>query len=330
MTRALPCSSRVKSCTDTAVDAKATRLPRNKGEGDIPQIAITTGGADALECFLRNLGISDSEFTNPSGNGRVHIYQGKNASPTANGDGTKIDNATPPATSLWSSVEELKKHDMVILSCEGGENGQTKPLASKQALKAYMDLGGRVFASHYHRTWINNDAPVVVPPTANWDNNDTENNGVLRVDRSFAKGDAFAEWLQNIGASATIGSIQLNGYRRSVRSVIPGTSRQWIYEPLPDGGGGVDGGPGRATSYYSFNTPVGQPVDKQCGRTVFTDLHVSLGNPRLNFPNNCPKLADGGTPALTPQEKALLFLIMDLASCIGDDGKPPEPPPLPK
>ncbi len=306
----------VAACKDTPLDAEVTRLPRSKAEGDIPQIAISTGGADAIECFFRKLGIAPAEFTNPSGPGRVHLYQGKRTDPFGTVvDGSKIDNATPTGKALWDSLDELKKHDIVVLSCEGDENDGptgTMSAAAKQNIFDYVNAGGRVFASHYHYTWIKKGiAPL--PTTANWVPNVDEGDRTVTVDQSFPRGQALAEWLQNVGATATPGKIAMIDLRKNVASVNPAVSRQWIHDP------------GVSTKYFSFNTPIGKPVAEQCGRTVYTDIHVSSGDiAGGTFPANCV------TGGLFPQEKALLFLIMDLASCIGDDGKPPEPPPLPK
>ena len=89
----------VAACADTPLtDANLTRLPRTKTEGNIPRIAVTTGAADALECFVRRIGIADTEFTSDTGRGRVHLYAG--------GDGTNsfmTGGTFAAATALWSN-----------------------------------------------------------------------------------------------------------------------------------------------------------------------------------------------------------------------------------
>ena len=51
-----------KKCEENKVSDKTLKLPRNSSEGNMPQIAVTSGGYDALECLLRGVGIDDSEF----------------------------------------------------------------------------------------------------------------------------------------------------------------------------------------------------------------------------------------------------------------------------
>ncbi|MBW8747854.1 MAG: hypothetical protein JF584_09885, partial [Acidobacteria bacterium] len=59
------------ACSDTSFDAT---MPKDQTEGEIPKIAIVTGSADSVECVLRKVGIKDSEFTDPSGAGRINFY----------------------------------------------------------------------------------------------------------------------------------------------------------------------------------------------------------------------------------------------------------------
>lgn len=302
-----------QSCTDTKLDAAVTRLPKNKAEGDIPQIAITTGGADSLECFLRKLGIDDAEITNAAGTGRVHLFQGRRT----DHDGSRIDNNTTAGSALWDDLNALRRYDMVILSCEGAENNGTKSAGARDNVLKYLDAGGRVFLSHFHYTWLKNGAGQL-PRTATWLGNEDVGNGTLRVDTSFAKGQAFSEWLVNVQGSTAAGQVPATELRRNV-STVPATnmpaetSRRWLYLPT---------GNEEHTKFYSFNAPISQPADKQCGRGVYTDIHVSSGDGSGGtFPSNCT------TKGLTPQEKALLFLLMDLAACVQDDSKAPTAPP---
>jgi hypothetical protein len=83
-----------------------------------------------------------------------------------------------------------------------------------------------------------------------------------------------------------------------------------------------------ATMYLSFDTPVNAPFQPDggppayCGRAVFSDLHVA-GNPSTNDssppPNGCDDVD------LSPQEKALEFMLFDLSSCVSSDTVPPPP-----
>jgi N-acetylneuraminic acid mutarotase len=97
----------VSQCANTVLPASMTRLPRNQGEGDIPKQAFVTGKVDALECVLRKIGVDDSEFTNPLGNGRIHLYAVSGSSGTVYGTfkggvGPSAASAlTPSGTTEW-------------------------------------------------------------------------------------------------------------------------------------------------------------------------------------------------------------------------------------
>lgn len=316
-------SADVAKCEDRGLAADVTRLPRSRAEGEIPKIAITTGEADSLECFVRKLGVDASEFTNPADGGRINIFQGKRTDNGNPKDGSRIDAQTPAATTLWNSVDELKKYDMVILSCEGAENNATKSTDAKNNLRTYLDAGGRVFASHFHYTWYKNNSDTNLKNTATWVGNGDVGNAQVSVDTSFAKGRAFSEWLDAVSATTAPQSnkVAMTELRRNVTSV-PGAgmssdvSLRWLYANNPNNNNAEE------AKFYSFNAPVGAAADQQCGRGVYTDIHVSSGDASGGtFPQNC------SSQGYTPQEKALLFLMMDLASCIQDESKPPVPPP---
>lgn len=296
----------VQECVDTPLDATVTRLPRNKGEGDIPQMALTTGSADALECLLRKIGLDDAEFTNASGSGRVHLYTG-NGTPRFNATLGGADFAN--ATTLWDTTAHLMPYDVTFLSCEGGQNPGTKPTTARQALSDYTDLGGRVFASHWHNIWIDQ-----APAATMWPAQVTPNylpdlgNVTADINTGFPKGASLAEWLMNVGGSTVLGKIALTDTQHTVEAVAATTER-WISLAMT-----ANNRP--SVQYYQFTTPLANDPAQRCGKVVFSDIHVSTGDDSsssLAFPNGCT------TTGLTPQEKVLAFMIFDIASCVGPD-----------
>src|ERR1019366_5781231 len=131
-----------KDCADTAVPDGIARLPKNHMEGDMPQMALLTGSADNLGCFLSGIGIANSEFTAPHGGGRLDIYQGLgNGAPGVAG-GT-AGACTTSSCPLWQSKASLEGYDIVLLACEGGEHPETKPQSALTAMHDWLDEGGK-------------------------------------------------------------------------------------------------------------------------------------------------------------------------------------------
>ncbi len=289
----------VACCSNTNLTAEQTRLPRNHTEGDIPLIAVVTGSADPIECVLPKIGIDSSEYTLPSGTGRVRLYVS---------NGAYISLLNPNASTLWSSPTELAKYDAIIADCEGSPID--KSTAWKKNVIDYTSAGGRLFASHYSYTWLYNINPF--DTTAKWDTDqDQPPDLTAYIDMTFPKGTAFATWLKNVGASTTLGQIPVQQVRHDADAVNNPPSQQWMYaDPAVSPNTPVE---------FTFNTPVGAAPASQCGRVLFSDFHVNTGGSGTGkFPGECGKASP-----LTPQEKALEFLLFDLTSCIQPDMPPP-------
>ncbi|HZS35259.1 MAG TPA: hypothetical protein VFF06_00455 [Polyangia bacterium] len=347
----------VTSCQDNPQSNGSLAFPTTVAAGNtddnIPDIAVSTGSADTLECLMRRIGIDAGEYV--AGNastGHVHVFSGGSSAGGGGfgGGGSRAGRPEQPAmpgapsspTDLWSTQAQLMPYDIVLLSCEGGETYNANP----PALEAYLDAGGRVFASHFHYAWFagplgsnqSYSAPMDWGPNlASWAAGSGMSNGpiggVIQTTLNgstmpFPKGVSLQKWLTNVNALGQNGvpSGELSIYQPRYNSTVAATntpSQPWITSDAS----GMAG----STMYLSFDTPVNPPVSPDnipayCGRAVFSDLHVS-GDPTTS--DQSPPPGGCANTDLSPQEKALEFMLFDLSSCvIPDTVAPPMGVPL--
>jgi hypothetical protein len=228
----------------------------------------------------------------------------------------------------WTSAANLELYDIIFNACECSP--YARGATAYGAMDSFLNMGGRLFTTHYYYNWF-------APPTgtadlqsvANWDiptgtvpdfASETD-----AIDQTFPKGAAFATWLQDNGVTTTTGSITLADTRQDVAGLEPagcdeamGTclSTQWIYNPTNND-----------PRYISFNTPVASPVAQQCGKAVFSDVHLSGTSNNAQFPGECTNPGIDNPPGHKINEEALLFLFFDLSSCVQSSGMNAVPPP---
>ncbi|HEX4453044.1 MAG TPA: hypothetical protein VH143_19365 [Kofleriaceae bacterium] len=331
----------VMDCTSTALAAADTTLPKsmsdmtpNTKSVDMPKVAISTGGADALECLVRKLGIADTEIGTAGGTQRVQLF----ADTMSGGEGassfqTGFPGGSGPfadSQSLWNTTAALSAYDITILSCEGGQFSNTKSQAALTSLESYAEAGGRVFMSHWHNIWIEgatqdgtgqvnadwkniakwNDNGANTDGGANYKGNDTIDEG------DNPDGNAFATWMLNVMGSTVRDQIVLqSGTGKSTAVTVDETlGQQWAYTAS----GGSDAQMFQFLASPPPNAPVGD-ASSACGKVVFSDMHVSGdSSSSTGVPYPGPGNGKGcSTAGLTPQEKALAFMFFDISACIG-------------
>ncbi len=155
-------------CGANSVPDKTLEMPKNHTMGDLPRIAIVTGGYDPVECVLLKIGVDQSEFTDPGGSGYIQFFTATDPSspfPPGNyygfpptGAGAVISGSTPSQDSLFATTGGpgngplINNYDMTILECEGYPETQVQ--SQLTALATYAGAGGRVFASDFQYAWL--------------------------------------------------------------------------------------------------------------------------------------------------------------------------------
>ncbi len=343
--------STVTSCgqADAGTINMPALVPANDPIVSMPQIAISMGAADSLQCLPYRVGIDLSEFTSgASTTGHIHVFSG--------GPLGGVIPGTPPSSSanMWNTLPSLENYDVSLFSCEGNETAAANP----QILEQYVNAGGRAFLSHYHYAWLAGplETGTAAGYTANADwgtNLATWNSDDQRADQgaiigaeiattlngggTFTKGVELASWLSNVHALGTNGvaasEVAVNSPSFDP-SVTPANTVSQAWATYDTTTATDDGFP---TAYFSFDTPVGAvaPSDggapPYCGRVVFSGLHVGAAAHDAPGGLFVPSAAtcNPGPGDLSPQEKVLEFMLFDLSACVTPDKAPPSIPIIP-
>jgi hypothetical protein len=247
---------------------------------------------------------------------------------------------------------EIEKYDATIFGCVGSQ--RSKDPIPRQTVVDYANKGGRVFATHFSYVWLYTangytspwaaTATSFAPGTQAWENKSPPGSLSAFVDTSFPKGVLFNNWLKAPVAPtpatypppyAPVNALwqtsppmlaiteprkDINPTANLATSGIASPAQRWIYATAA--GSTVfdpanDPAAEDAPLHYTFNTPWGAPAANQCGRVLFSDFHVSIGNTQdKTFPSEC------NSDPLTPQEKVLAYMLFDLASCVSTSGPP--------
>ncbi len=187
-----------------------------------------------------------------------------------------------------------------------------------------MNGGGRFFGTHYMYNFFASASqcansysdptckgPADFNSVAEWrgDTGGTYGSAPFIIDQTFPKGASMAKWINNV-QGGTLGQLALYETRQDVNLITNGKATRWIYTDTPGGNATSS----YSTVYLSFNTPVTQTVQNQCGRAVFSDVHVA---------GTSTGFCQNGSTLYNANLAALEFLFFDLSSCVQDDSQPP-------
>jgi hypothetical protein len=284
----------VVDCRENPAPEADTRLPQKQSEGNLPAIALVSGAEDTLECLLRKLGIDDSEFTFAGEQGRVRLFQGKGGMAQLS---DVAGSTLTPAATLWSDPEKLGVFDLVLLGSEADQNSADKPSQALQAVHDYAAAGGRVLAQHFQNYFLSAGPPDLAAVATYGQQPNPASPLSVTVDESTPRGKALADALLAAEPAGVRGKLSVKGPRNSVQAVGAPATRL-LYADVP-----------ATVQAFSVDLPAAG-AGPACGRVTETELLTASGDSVANFPSGC------SSTTLSPQERALAYLIFDLGACL--------------
>jgi hypothetical protein len=284
---------------DQGVAGPYTRLPSKNDAANhdtIPKIGLVNGGFDHIDYSLKKLGVEE-----------FYRY----------GD-DPIDFGGPPpgiktgqnGRALTASISEMAKYHIVLLPCAAfGFNHQDNtnsnlcgaPIQTEEtAFKAYVENGGKLYITDYGYEGVRQTWPGFI------NFYDDTMNVLQGTQQGVGTG-------CRAGAEDTPGTAvdpALDGWMKAIGDTSVTLEQSWSRIESVGSKPGVDpqGNPTVITpkvwmtsEYEGAQHPATVSFEQKCGRVLFSTYHAE------------------GTPAspLLPQEKALLFILLEVGVCVG-------------
>ncbi len=274
---------------EVAVPGALTTLPGapDPAKGDeIPRIGVTFGGFDKIELSLKKLGITSFDRY-----GKDPFNDPKGLPPSV---GQPMD--------LLNAPQKLAQYHIVLLPCAlGGLSCGAPTGAQKDNLRNFVSAGGKLYVTDYSYEYVNQTWPGFITWKDKNGNDMTSSSayGAACQDGAYTKpGTA-----NDPGLSSWLGAIGEKNFDLKDSWTI-------ISKVSPQPGKDADGKAVTITPKVWMTSngtgPSTVSFDNQCGRVLFSTYH-----------------AEGGeADALLAQEKALLFILLEVGVCIGE-----QPPP---
>ncbi|MCS6915903.1 MAG: hypothetical protein RMK29_03220 [Myxococcales bacterium] len=310
---------RVRPCRETQLGPGEARLPRHRGEGDMPSMAVAVGDFDAIECVLQHIGVDAREFTSPNEAGAVHLYENEQRRLGGAPGGVPVDR-------LLLDPRALRRYHIVLLNCTdvGGIEPYVRDALVQRNLLDYVSQGGRLYTTDWTYNFIAQQ-PEWAPFLCFQDGTacgkpgprpfqgaavGLPGNFVATVPgrdmrpRSQDAVQGLYDWLRLPQFALMSGQIPIADLLLGW-VLMEGTAPDMARYPTLTWLRGYTNGADRPLS-VTFDYP--QP--RACGRILYSSHHTR-GHlvPGVLFPRYCPQ-------DIIPQERVLEYLLFEVAACV--------------
>lgn len=264
----------IVACQDNPIKNGALRLPRSvnlttdnpKGQAgvtsDMPQTALVVGDRESLECWVRKIGIADSEIRPRKASGNTARFQVFRTNGSGIEDGTTCSTASNctldtsaracisgkcvysadytssnalGSKNFYANTAVMNEFTAALLPCDNNVITTASTYSSwKTNISSYLRLGGRLFMNHYTGEEFLMKGPAPLSTTAlvsTW-------NASLSTPKSPSEGwipipsppqALFASWMKNAAGATVYGDQTMSSEDPREHALKPGSAAtEWI------------------------------------------------------------------------------------------------------